>query len=205
MKHALLAVALALSAPHALAQEKAGGTKAPAPAAAPAVPKKDAAAAPPAAERAGFRKITWDDLVPPDWDPFKAVQGLDLSKLSDADPRAAALLDQLREAWDNAPVNTRVNGQAVRLPGFVVPLEESAAGLKEFLLVPYFGACIHTPPPPSNQIVHVVMKSPARGFQAMDAVWIDGRIAVEKSDTYMGKSGYRMEGAAIEKYQVKPR
>jgi hypothetical protein len=205
MKHALLTVVLALSAPLALAQERPGGAKPAAPAAAAAPKRGEAPTGLPSASPAGYRKITWDDLMPPNWDPFKAIQGLDLSKLSDADPRATALLDHLREAWDNAPVNERLSGQAVRLPGFVVPLEESAAGLSEFLLVPYFGACIHTPPPPSNQIVHVVMQAPVRGYQSMDAVWIQGKLSVQRSDTYMGKSGYRMEGVSVERYQVKPR
>jgi hypothetical protein len=203
MKHVRLAVILALSAPLAFAQEKPGGAT-PAPAASATPKKAELSPGSPSAGSAGYRKITWDELMPPNWDPLKAVQGLDLSKLSDADPRATALLDQLREAWDNAPVNDRLGGQAVRLPGFIVPLEESSAGLKEFLLVPYFGACIHTPPPPSNQIVHVVMQAPVRGYQSMDAVWIQGKLSVQRSDTYMGKSGYRMEGTAVERYQVKP-
>ncbi|MCW5966727.1 MAG: DUF3299 domain-containing protein, partial [Bryobacterales bacterium] len=45
----------------------------------------------------------------------------------------------------------------VRVPGFIVPLEDSATEATEFLLVPYQGACIHVPPPPPNQIVHVMM------------------------------------------------
>ena len=54
-----------------------------------------------------------------------------------------------------------LNGQYVKLPGYVVPLESDAGGLlSEFLLVPYYGACIHVPPPPSNQIVYVRLNKP---------------------------------------------
>jgi hypothetical protein len=53
-----------------------------------------------------------------------------------------------------------LDGQNIRLPGYIVPLEVSEEGrTTEFLLVPYFGACIHVPPPPSNQIVHVKSES----------------------------------------------
>ena len=69
-------------------------------------------------------------------------------------------------------MNSALVGQLVRIPGVVVPLEDSKDGLKEFLLVPYFGACVHSPPPPANQIVHVLPKSPAKGLRSMDAVWI---------------------------------
>ena len=56
-----------------------------------------------------------------------------------------------------APVVEALNGQHVKIPGFVVPLDASGETVKEILLVPYFGACVHVPPPPSNQIVHVTL------------------------------------------------
>jgi uncharacterized protein len=53
-------------------------------------------------------------------------------------------------------VNKSLEGATVRLPGFIVPLEGVKDGsVSEFLLVPYFGSCIHVPPPPPNQIVYV--------------------------------------------------
>jgi hypothetical protein len=94
-----------------------------------------------------------------------------------------------------------LEGQSVRLPGFVVPLEESREGLKEFLLVPYFGACIHSPPPPANQIVHVLPRTPARDVRSMDAVWISGTLRQVKTDSYMGVSSYRMEALRVEPYR----
>jgi hypothetical protein len=106
----------------------------------------------------------------------------------------------MREAWDNAPTNPAIVGQVVRLPGFVVPLEDSKDGLKEFLLVPYFGACIHSPPPPANQIVHVLPKSPAKGLRSMDAVWITGTLTTGRTDSYMGAASYRIEAVAVAPY-----
>ncbi len=151
------------------------------------------------------RTITWDALVPADWDPFKEFKGLNFQILDDGDPRAAAMLRRMREVWDNAPVNPAIVGQTVRIPGFVVPLEDSKEGLKEFLLVPYFGACIHSPPPPANQIVHVVPKTPAKGLRSMDTVWITGPVSTVRTDSYMGAASYRIEAQSVAPYEDKAR
>jgi uncharacterized protein len=159
-----------------------------------------AGAAPP------YRELKWEDLVPADWDPLKDFKDLDgIGVLSDNDPRAQALYDRLREIWDAAPTVPAMNGQRVRLPGFIVPLDGDAGGLASFLLVPYFGACIHTPPPPANQIVHVVPARPVRGFRSMDAVWVQGVLSTERSDSGMGVSSYRLQASGIERYVERPR
>ena len=54
-----------------------------------------------------------------------------------------------------ANVTGKFNGQTVRIPGYIVPLEFDGAKIKQFLLVPYVGACIHVPPPPANQLIYV--------------------------------------------------
>jgi hypothetical protein len=159
----------------------------------------------PAARPGAFREIKWEELVPPHWDPMKDLKGLDLGALSDADPRATQLLKKMREVWDNAPSNPALDGQSVRIPGYVVPLEEDKDGLREFLLVPYFGACIHSPPPPANQIIHVLPRSVAKGVRSMDPVWISGTLVREKTDSYMGAAGYRMQAQRVEPYVETPR
>lgn len=150
------------------------------------------------------RTITWDALVPADWDPFKEFKGLDFGAMVDGDPRAAQMMKRMREVWDNAPTNPKIVGQAVRIPGFVVPLEEGKDGLKEFLLVPYFGACIHSPPPPANQIVHVLAKAPVK-FRSMDTVWVTGPLATVRTDSYMGAASYRIEASDVSPYLEKPK
>ncbi len=151
------------------------------------------------------RTITWDNLVPADWDPFKEFKGLNFNMMDDGDPRAAQMLKRMREVWDNAPVNAQLVGQTVRIPGFVVPLEDGKEGVKEFLLVPYFGACVHSPPPPANQIIHVLPKTPAKGLRSMDTVWITGTLATVKTDSYMGAASYRIEAVEVAPYAEKPR
>lgn len=175
----------------------------PAPATKPvAQPAASPAAASPATTSP--RTIGWEALVPADWDPMKDLKGLNFSILNDADPRATAALAKLREAWDNAPINPAIVGQLVRLPGYLVPLEETKDGLKEFLLVPYFGACIHSPPPPANQIVHVLPKSPAKGLRSMDTIWVTGVLTGTRTDSYMGMSGYRIEATQVAPYSERP-
>lgn len=156
-----------------------------------------------AAASKGYKEISWDDLVPKGWDPMKDFKHLDYSKLKDSDPRAKAALQQLRNAWVNAPVEPSLNGKHVRLPGFVVPLEVVHHRITEFLLVPYFGGCIHTPPPPGNQIIHVFPAKPLKkGTQSMDAVWINGKLQTVPSTTDMGNASYSMKADIVEPYEV---
>ena len=158
----------------------------------------DKPAAATATTKPSFREVTWDDLTPKDWDPLKQFRDTNFSALNDADPKAIAMLKRMRETWDNAPTNVALDGQNVRIPGFLVPLDETKDGLIQFLLVPYFGACIHTPPPPSNQIIEVRPKQPVKGFRPMDTVWISGTLRTLRSETYMGTSSYRMDALRVE-------
>jgi uncharacterized protein len=161
---------------------------------------------PPATKPAGvYRNTPWEDLTPKDWDPMKEFREMRGSPLSDNDPRANSMLKRMREAWDSAPANPAMEGATIRIPGYLVPLEETKAGMKEFLLVPYFGACIHTPPPPANQIIHVLPKAPAPGLRSMDAVWVSGAMKLVRSDTSMGVSSYRMDAVLVEPYTAPSR
>ncbi|WP_444812764.1 DUF3299 domain-containing protein [Variovorax jilinensis] len=150
------------------------------------------------------RTIGWEELVPKDWDPMKELKGIDLSKLDDSDPRASELLMKLQEVSNNAPTNPALNGVDIRIPGFIVPLEEVKGEVTEFLLVPYFGACIHTPPPPANQILHVRPKQGAK-FRAMDTVWVSGRMQTVRNDSMMGVSGYEVTADSVTKYSGEPK
>jgi uncharacterized protein len=149
---------------------------------------------------APFKTISWDALAPANWDPMKDFRGTDFQGMVDGDPRTTELMAQMRKGWDNAPVNPAMVGQAVRIPGFVVPLEDGKDGLKEFLLVPYFGACIHSPPPPSNQVIHVLPKTPAKGYRSMDTVWISGTLVSVQTDSFMGAASWRMEAVSVAPY-----
>ena len=149
-----------------------------------------------------YRNITWDDLMPKDWDPMTEFKKVDFSKMKDSDPRAMDALKKLREAWNNAPIEPSIDGANVRIPGFIVPLEVVHHQITEFLLVPYFGGCIHVPPPPANQIIHVFPVKPLKkGMQSMDAIWISGTMQTSPSDTDMGSASYRMNAEVVEPYR----
>ena len=149
----------------------------------------------------GTRDLKWKDLVPADWNPRRLFNELGLGRMRDGDPRADELLARIRAEWDRAPVVKELDGVRVRLAGFVVMLEGTPKGVTEFLLVPYFGACIHVPPPPSNQIVHVFPKAPVPEDLAMNAVWVTGAMKAVQATTKMGSAGYKINGAQVEKYE----
>lgn len=157
------------------------------------------ASAPPVQTSMEPAETLWEALIPPHWDPQALFKDVDLAAFDDNDPRAQDLLLRLRQTWDNAPVNMEMQGRQIRIPGYVVPLDPQADGVREFLLVPYFGACIHTPPPPANQIIHVRMAQPL-DLHAMSTVWVSGRLEVLRSETEMGKAGYQVREAQVRPY-----
>jgi hypothetical protein len=148
-----------------------------------------------------YREMKWEMLVPKGWEPGAELKSLNLSSLQDADPRAVEALRQLKEKWDSAPSDPSLAGARVRLLGYAIPLEKKSGKVAEFLLVPYFGACIHTPPPPANQIVHVFAKTPLGDLKSMDAVWVSGTLSLHHAQTIWGKTGYRMAAVKVDPYK----
>ena len=151
---------------------------------------------------AGIREIEWDALIPEDWRPEVLMEQYNADDLSDDDPRAQELLDKLKALWKEAPGVPALEGQRVKLPGFVVPLEMDAKKIDQFLLVPYYGACIHVPPPPPNQTVYVVTHE-GKGFEGklFDVVWVTGTMRVERLSSDLAEAGYRLENATVAPYE----
>ncbi|MFO7704579.1 MAG: DUF3299 domain-containing protein [Halopseudomonas sp.] len=147
-------------------------------------------------------ELTWGDLVPPH---ARDITGMplpthDLSALADklsegeyGDPAV-----QMEPA---APVVAELNGREVKLPGYIVPLGINEQGVvNEFLLVPYFGACIHVPPPPSNQIVYVQSEAGIKLEALYQPFWITGAMQVEAVESDLANAGYKIANASIEPY-----
>ncbi len=132
-----------------------------------------------------------------------ARQGLDVDAL-------VAKYESFRAAVDalNRRVDDGLDGQLVRIPGYALPLEFAGIAVKEFLLVPYFGACIHVPPPPLNQMVFVTLDEPYVVNELFAPVWITGRMSVERSTKSLSYvdgraslvTGYTLAGTGIEPY-----
>lgn len=94
-----------------------------------------------------------------------------------------------------------LDGKLVRIPGFVLPFEYTSSGkISEFLLVPYFGACIHSPPPPPNQMVYVTAEKPADLGQQWNPIWAIGVLRTQKHLNDVGAAAYTLEIQQWESY-----
>lgn len=162
------------------------------------------------AETPGYKTIEWNDLMPDDWVKEMTKEMAKMSKmngLQDGSAEATKAMADLRKKLDDAPIVKSQVNQKIRLPGYAVPLDADRSNKREFLLVPYFGACIHTPPPPSNQIVLVrptanskIKKMP----ESMDILWVEGELKEARVNTPQGVSGYLLEAISIDPYEMKP-
>ena len=113
-----------------------------------------------------YSPMKWVDLQPGGWDVRSVYRKFDLASiqdLEDRDSRALKVMRELTAALDKAPIDPELDGRPVKLHGFVVVLEGTPEAMREFLLVPWQGGCIHTPPPATNQVVRVIAKEPMRG------------------------------------------
>lgn len=149
-------------------------------------------------------EITWDQLIPADYSSEEALAAFQdqIAAMDDNDPGAEELYRKIIREINNAPADEAVHGKWIRLPGFIAPLTQDGGQITEFLLVPYFGACIHSPPPPINQTV-LVQAAADNGIAADDAyypVWVMGQIEVESHPTDIGAAGYVVKNARIERY-----
>lgn len=143
-----------------------------------------------------MHELDWEELIPPD----------DRDAFTAGPP--APVHDYLGEGGLAAqqPMNFRVNralaGANVKIPGFIVPLDVGKDGVvTEFFLVPYFGACIHVPPPPPNQIVHVRMPKGVTLESIYDAYWVTGTLRIENTSTHLGAAAYALAADKVEVYQ----
>ena len=106
----------------------------------------------------------------------------------------------------------KLMGKSVKIPGFAVPLEgdDGFEYVKEFLLVPTFGACIHVPPPPPNQVIHVILDKSVHFEKLLYAVWITGIIEIGEyflecsndfgKQIYDTETSYLIRGLKVEEY-----
>jgi hypothetical protein len=99
-----------------------------------------------------------------------------------------------------SPELKALDGQKVRSPGFMVPLEDNRAEVTEFLLVPNPQACIHAPPPPSNQMVYVRMVAgPAKTL--FGPIMVEGTLRVTSQTHQYGTASFQIYGENVESYR----
>jgi len=152
------------------------------------------------------RELSWEALIPPgSADQFGMPQPMhDLSQLADvlSEDATGNNSSVIEQQQPQAPTVPELDGQEVKLPGYIVPLTLSDDNrVTEFLLVPYFGACIHVPPPPSNQIVLVQSEDGVALDAAYIPFWVTGTLHVEQSDSELASAGYRLSASQIEIFE----
>lgn len=162
-----------------------------------------------------YRAVEFADLLPDE--DYQALSNppaalAQIEEGSAADQAAAAVGQEPagspapQSEWDRALQSTTVrpefNNQKIRIPGFVVPLEfDDDQVVTEFFLVPYYGACIHLPPPPPNQLILVQSKSGVRMETIYDPYWVEGTLYTDLNKNEVAISAYRMTVDQVELYQ----
>ena len=101
-------------------------------------------------------------------------QGIDVDWLLSQRERVAELRRKRAEA-----VDAGVDGKEIKIPGYMLPLQRAEGGVTEFLLVPWVGACIHTPPPPPNQMIHAVVPGGTEDRGRFAPIWLEGRLELK--------------------------
>ncbi len=162
----------------------------------------------PSAAANGVITLEWTDLLPPeDLKKMEALPeitheggegvGSAINKMNANDPSNQAW----SEVLESVNVRKALDGKKVRLPGFIVPIEyDDEQNITSFFLVPYFGACIHVPPPPPNQIIFV---SGAKGLKAdmiYNPFWIEGTISTTTMSHDLANSAYSLKATSISEY-----
>lgn len=150
--------------------------------------------------------IQWDDLMPEGYgaELMELFDNPELDELDDYSERGMELMQQMMQRLSSAPVVNDMDGRMVSIPGFVVPLEGVGGTVRHFFLVPYYGACIHVPPPPSNQMIDVHFAPGTRDENLYDAILVSGRLTTEVYNHEMGTAGYRLEAYSIQPYEDEP-
>ncbi|MDA0111125.1 DUF3299 domain-containing protein [Vibrio sp. La 4.2.2] len=143
-----------------------------------------------AQDESDLLKLDWIDLI-----PEKERNQFDAMGMPAID-HSGGVMEQSKLG----SVRQELNGSLVKIPGFVIPLEGDEDMVTEFLLVPYFGACIHVPPPPPNQIIYVKFKEGAPVHRLWDVIYVVGTLKTETINSELAETAYLIDGIRIEDY-----
>jgi len=159
-----------------------------------------------------FRTVEWLDLMPkknleallnpPDYISQTEEGAFEDEILTELRNMPKEISDPYQQALVSTEVIKEMDGQRIRIPGFVVPLEFGEnKKVTQFFLVPYFGACIHVPPPPPNQIIFVTSKKGLAIKELYDPLWISGIISTSRIENDVALAAYKMEMEFSEIYK----
>lgn len=149
----------------------------------------------------GYEELVWEDMMPEGEeerlmkmyaDMQTSLYGMGAIQEGSAEDKAIQI--------GTFNVVDELDGLKIRLPGYTVPLEYSEE-VSEFLLVPYFGACLHAPPPPPNQTLYVKSDKPIKMGDLAQAVWVYGTLHTETQNSDLADTAYTLTLDKIEEYQ----
>lgn len=138
--------------------------------------------------------------------PFYAAPLILLSAALMAAPAPApsvtwSVLKTLNSSQPHSPAQA-LNNQTVSVPGFMVPLEDDADQVTEFLLVPYAGACIHVPPPPPNQMIYVKIRKNGKARMSFtEPIQVVGQLHVTTVQSPYGDVSFNMDADSVRPYE----
>jgi len=129
--------------------------------------------------------------------PQMSHDGYGWEEQLEADPETEAY----RQALQSFDVNADLVNKRIMLPGFIVPTAyNDERKVTEFFLVPFFGACIHLPPPPPNQIIHVTYERGLTLENFYDAHVVHGLLTAETVRHELADSAYRLQAEGVSIY-----
>ena len=139
-----------------------------------------------------FREIDWLELMPPEEIEL-------LEKMQDSIDHSGMM--SMEQVGSSATV-LAMDGTRGKMVGYIVPISISSRNeILEFFLVPYFGACIHVPPPPPNQIIHVKPAQPMPMIEIWDPYWVEGTLRIRKIENTMASASYAIDPVNVVPYQ----
>lgn len=167
-----------------------------------------------AATASTVQTLEWTDLLPPE--DLAKMEALPEVSHEGGEGPANGLKQQMNnndpsnqdpanQAWaevlQSANVRGELNGKKVKIPGFIVPIEyDEAQNITAFFLVPYFGACIHVPPPPPNQIIFVTNAKGLKADMIYNPFWIEGTLTTATMSHDLANSAYSLKADNISEY-----
>lgn len=154
-------------------------------------------------QSADYAGIDWEDLIPAgsSINDLYAIFEDRLQTVETGSAEAEELYNEVLGQYDPGTVNPDLEGQQIRLEGFVAPLTYDGDRVTEFLLVPNFGACIHVPPPPPNQTIMVALDTEGLTIdETYGAIWVEGVLAIDAATTDLAEASYTITNASTGVY-----
>ncbi len=161
--------------------------------------------------KSAFETVEWTDLLPKE--DLEALENppeylADIEDGSEADQLNSQLKaqtnvaeDRYQQALVSQNIRPEFDGRYVRIPGFIVPLDfDDYQTITSFFLVPFFGACIHVPPPPPNQIIYAEYEPGIRLNALYDPFWINGKLSTTLVENDLAIAAYSLSVSSIEPY-----